>query len=85
MVEVKGHLDSDAYWFDMSEPELRMALVESSTPYMIYLVLNLSQQDVRVEILDFRRLWHEERLHYQARNLRIALRPNIDDGKREIS
>jgi len=55
MIEVKGHLDPDAYWFDMSEPELRMALVESSTPYLVYLVLNLSQQNVRVETFDFRR------------------------------
>lgn len=78
MIEVKGHLDPDAYWFDMSEPELRMALVDSSTPYLVYLVLNLSQQDVRVETFDFRRLWHEERLHYQARNIRIELQRNKD-------
>jgi hypothetical protein len=80
MIEVKGHLDLDAYWFDMSEAELRMALVESSTPYLVYLVLNLSRQDVRVETLDFRRLWLEERLHYQARNLRIELRPDVGEN-----
>jgi Domain of unknown function (DUF3883) len=79
MLEVKGHLDSDAYWFDISEAELRIALLESSTPYLLYLVLNLSQQDVRIEILDFRKLWREERLRYQARSLRIELRPVIDD------
>ncbi|MDP2857306.1 MAG: hypothetical protein Q8P50_04930, partial [Bacillota bacterium] len=81
MIEVKGHLDPEAYWFDMSEAELRMALVESSTPYLVYLVLNLSQQDVHVEAFDFGRLWREERLHYQARNLRIALRRNGDDER----
>lgn len=77
MIEVKSHLDADTYWFDMSEAELRLALVKSSTPYLLYLVLNLSGHDVRVEMFDFRLLWNENRLHYQTRSLRINMRPKL--------
>jgi len=78
MIEVKGHLDSDVYWFDMSEPELRRALTDTEAPYYVYLVLNLQGAQVRIEPLDFRKLWHGKRLHYTYRTLRIGMRLSED-------
>ena len=74
MIEVKGHLGPDVYWFDMSEPEMRMALAETSAPYYVYLVLNLAQEEAQIHPIDFRALWQQQRLHCQARTLRVAFK-----------
>jgi len=74
MIEVKGHLDPDVYWFDMSEPEMRMALSGTNVPYYVYLVLNLAQKEAPIHPLDFRILWQQQRLYYQARTLRVAFK-----------
>lgn len=73
MIEVKGHLDPSAYWFDMSEPEFRMATADSSTAYFVYLVLNLKENKAHIEPLDFRKLWREKCLHCTYRTLRIGM------------
>jgi len=74
MIEVKGHLAPDVYWFDMSEPEMRMALSGTSVPYYVYLVLNLAQKEAQIHPIDFRILWQQQRLYYQARTLRVAFK-----------
>lgn len=74
-IEVKGHLDPEVWGFELSRPELEIALNDLGSPYYVYLVLNLRDTNVQIHKLDFRKLWREKRLNYQSKRIDIALRP----------